>query len=195
MGEGQRGLVDHSDAILLVIDIQEEFLKKLTHAHAEALLDKVRFLSEVAIRLDIPVVATVEEAHANGPLHPSLRAVLGPDVSERDKVFFGLCGQDDLRSALLEQERRTAVLVGLETDVCILQSAIGLKDLGFRAIIVLDAVAAPSPDHGFGLDRARALGVELIHTKGLYYELARSLEGLGRLKKAPAIRRPAGIQF
>jgi nicotinamidase-related amidase len=195
MSEAQKGLVDHSDTVLVVIDVQDVFLKKLPHEQAESLLSNVRFLSEVAQRLDIPVIVTVEEAHENGPLHPSLKAALGPEVKERDKVFFGLCGQEDLKNALLEQERRTAVLVGLETDVCVLQSAIGLRLLGFRAIIVLDAVAAPSPDHGYGLDRARALGVELIHTKGLYYELARSLEGLDYLKKAPDIRRPTGIAF
>jgi nicotinamidase-related amidase len=187
----QQGLVDSQETILLLIDIQDEFLKKLPHEQAEALLDNVRFLSEVGIRLEIPILVTVEEAASNGSLHPSLKAVLGPDVSERDKVYFGLCGQEDLRSALLEQNRRTVVLVGLETDVCVLQSAIGLQQLGFRTLIVVDAVASPSPDHEYGLDRARAFGVELIHTKGLYYEFARSLRGLEHLKKAPPIRPPA----
>ena len=72
--------------------------------------------------------------------------------------------------------RRTAVLTGFETDVCVAQSALGLLDEGYRVAVVVDATGSPREMHGHGLRRMRDAGVVAIHAKGLYYEWIRSLE-------------------
>ncbi len=122
----------------------------------------------------------------------ALKALLGPDVVEHDKRVFGLCGQPDLADAIVAQPRRTAVIIGLETDVCVLHSAVGLLGRGFRSIVVSDATGAPGEEHALGLARAQTLGVELIHAKGLYYEWIRSLKGLHELAAERTIAPPMG---
>ena len=188
----ERGLIEHEDCILLVIDLQDGFLAKLDEARAMQCLDRVRFLVEVAKGLQVPLFVTVEDPGRNGWITDGVSALLDPGLAQRDKRVFGLCGQPDLAEAMRGQPRRTAVLVGLETDVCILHSAVGLKGCGFRAVIVSDAVAAPGEEHAQGLARAAALGVELIHAKGLFYEWTRSLDGVAALKAKGPIAPPVG---
>ena len=67
------------------------------------------------------------------------------------------------------------MLTGMETDVCVAHSALGLLDLGLRVIVVRDAVAAPGDAHLHGLDRMRDAGAVLIGTKGLLYEWTRTV--------------------
>jgi nicotinamidase-related amidase len=185
------GLIDPADSILLLIDLQAGFLEKLSSERREAVIDHCRFLVQVASRFEIPLFATVEDPARNGFTSERVRACFQRGVPERDKRIFGLCSQDDLRDAILAQPRRTAVLIGMDTDVCVLQSAVGLLAEGFRAVIVSDATEAPGAAREHGLARAAALGVETVATRGLYYEWIRSLERLG-VAEAMRIPPPAG---
>jgi len=185
-------LIDPADSILLVIDLQEGFLQKLTAPRREAIIDHCRFVVEVAARLSVPVFATVEDPAKNGMTTERVRACFEPDLAERDKRFFGLCSQMDLRDAILAQPKRTAVLIGMDTDVCVLQSAVGLRAAGFRTVIVSDATEAPGPARDQGLSRAAALGVEIVATRGLYYEWVRSLDRWAFAQAPPYIAPPGG---
>lgn len=168
-------LIDRDDCLLVVVDLQDFFLRKLEASWAARLVDNARFLVEAAGRLDIPQFVTVEDPGRNGATTEAVRARLAPDTPERDKAVFGLCGQPDLRAAIVGQPRRTAVLVGLETDVCILHSAVGLLAEGFRVVVVGDATGAPGDEHALGLARAAAFGAEIVHAKGVFYEWMRGL--------------------
>jgi nicotinamidase-related amidase len=185
-------IIDPADSILLVIDLQEGFLNKLTPERRESIVDHCRFLVEVATRLGIPLFATVEDPGKNGMTTERVRACFDRGLAQRDKSFFGLCNQGNLRDAILAQPKRTAVLIGMDTDVCVLQSSVGLRAEGFRSIIVSDATEAPGPARDQGLARAAALGVELVATRGLYYEWVRSLERWAFAQAAPRIAPPAG---
>ena len=84
-------------------------------------------------------------------------------------------------AAIAQAGRKTAVLVGLETDVCVAHSALGLLDRAYRVVVVRDAVLAPGDAHDDGIERMRAAGVTLIGAKGLFYEWARTVETAQRL--------------
>jgi nicotinamidase-related amidase len=148
-------LIGRDDSVLCVIDVQPHFLAKLEPGACDRLVDSARFVVEVARRLAIPRFVTVDDPSRNGATVDAIRSCLGPADADRDQLVFGLAGQPDLIAALLAQPRRTAVLIGLETDVCILHSAVGLAECGFRAVIVADATGAPGGEHALGLERAR----------------------------------------
>ncbi len=126
-------LLDSRDALLCVIDVQHGFLARLPDARRTELTHRIRFIVEVAARLAVPTIVTVEDAPLNGPTDPAVLGVLPPDCREFDKRVFGLMGQPDLAGRVAATGRRTAVLVGLETDVCVLHSAVGLARAGWRA--------------------------------------------------------------
>ena len=112
------------------------------------------------------------------------------------KPVFGLADVPEILAALEATGRRTAVLVGAETDVCIAQSAIGLLACGFRVVVVTDATFAPGAMHELGLRRIRDAGAELHHAKGVYYEWIRTLEEARRFEaEHEGLAEPPGFRL
>jgi nicotinamidase-related amidase len=186
-------LIDHNDSILLVIDAQAGFLRKLEPQRRDLVLGTMGFMIELAGRLKIPAFVTVEEPDKHGPTDPVLRSKLPADTVEHPKMTFGVADDPNLAALLLCQPRRTAVLIGLETDVCVLHSAVSLQRQGFRPVVVADATASPTPEHAFGLDRARAFGIEVVRVKGLYYEWTRTVAAAAAVNADGTLSVPQGL--
>merc|ERR1711869_48043 len=101
----------------------------------DALVERMAFLMKVATALEVPIVATAEDTADLGPLVPDLADLLpqsAPPVF--NKLIFGLAAQPDIFAAVKATGRDTVVLLGLMTDVCIAQSALGLQKAGYRVI-------------------------------------------------------------
>ena len=82
----------------------------------------------------------------------------------------------------------------METDVCVAQSAIGLKDAGWRVVVVEDAVAtAGDTHHRQGLARMRDAGIELAGTKQLAYEWLRTVPRAEEMWEPLLANPPKGI--
>jgi nicotinamidase-related amidase len=168
-------LIDPDDSVLVIIDVQADFLARVEDETKAGLLERIAFLAESARFCDIPIIASVESPEDWGGLHPELIAAVG-DAPVLRKEVFGLCGDPLVGPAVRDSGRRTAVLVGLETDVCVAQSALGLLDEGFRVAVVEDAVGSPGSAHAAGLDRMRRAGVIPVVAKQLHYEWMRTVE-------------------
>ena len=115
---------------------------------------------------------TEEEPERNGATDPRI----APGAPVFIKPTFGLAGTPEILQAVRATGRSTAVLVGFETDVCVLQSAVGLMDAGLRVLAVEDAVFSPGEMQARGLDRLRDAGADLTHCKALAYEWVRTVE-------------------
>jgi nicotinamidase-related amidase len=186
-------LVDHADSVLVVIDAQEGFfgdrLPPEESARAQEALARMTWLAKVARRLGMPAVLTEEDPQRNGPTFPPIADVF-PEAMAIAKPTFGLTGTPEIVGRIDSTRRNTAVLVGFETDVCVAQSAVGLRERGMRVVVVEDAVFSPGEMHARGLARMGTEGVELNHCKGLAYEWARTLEQSRSVLQAPEIGEP-----
>jgi nicotinamidase-related amidase len=172
-------LLDRDDSVLLVIDAQSGFYGDGSGPEPEAMrgpLDRVAWLAGVAGALGVPAVVTEEDAERNGPTAARIVAALPPATPVLAKHVFGAADQADILAAIDATNRRTVIVVGLETDVCVAHSALGLLDRGYRVVAIVDATYAPDTAHPAGLRRMASAGVELVHAKGLYYEWVRTLE-------------------
>jgi nicotinamidase-related amidase len=134
------------------------------------------WLVALAGRLGIPVVVTEEEPERNGSTDPAVLDRLPPEARVLGKPTFGLAGTPEILATVRETGRSTAVVVGCETDVCVAQSAIGLSDRGFAAVVVVDATFSPGEMHERGLQRLAAVGIDRNHAKGVTYEWLRSVQ-------------------
>lgn len=180
----------------MVIDVQQYFLDKLSLDRRAPLVERIAWLMRVAHLLDIPVIATAEDVERNGPLVPELVQCLPADAPPVfNKMVFGLWGQDDIRAAVEASGRDCFVLVGLETDVCVAQSALGLCAAGYRVAVVGDACASPPPNHEHGLERLRDTGITLTSVKTMFYEWTRDLETTFRVRAELDRPYPAGLAF
>ena len=167
-------LLDAADSLLFVIDVQPDFLARVETERRDGLLGRIGLLATTARTAGIPVIATVESPEHWGGLHPDLVLPLTGAPVVRKEVF-GL-GDDPLVYPLADASgRRTAVLTGLETDVCIAHSALTLLDRGWRVACVTDAVASPGTAHEHGLERMRAAGVTMLCAKQTHYEWLRTV--------------------
>ena len=177
--DGAMPLIDRAESVLVVIDTQPGFLAGAdpNGAAATAALEQARWLAAIARRLDVPAVVTEEAPEREGSTDPALLAALPDGTPVLTKPSFGLAECPEIVHAILQTRRSTAVLTGFETDVCVSQSAIGLKDMGFRVAVVADAsYTQDAAQHAFGLERMRQLGVEIVHAKGVAFEWMRTVD-------------------
>jgi nicotinamidase-related amidase len=186
-------LIAADDSILIVVDAQPGFIAKLEPAAAEELTGRIAWLVQVASQLDVPIVATEEEPDRHGATAAPIRETLPAGVIPMRKEVFGLADQDDILAAVLATSRRTAILVGLETDVCVAHSASGLLARGYRVVVVADATASPGDSHAAGLERIRYAGALVTTTKGLYYEWVRTVARAVGI--AAAVPPPTGLSL
>ena len=188
-----RELVERERSCLVVVDVQQYFLEKLPPAERGPLVQRIGWLMRIARLLEIPLIATAEDVKRNGPLLPELAELMPSRSPTFDKMIFGLMSQANIRAAVEATQRDTFVLVGLETDVCVAQSALGLAAFGRRPVVIDDACASPPPHHEHGLRRLRDAGVTVTSVKGIFYEWVRDLATYHRIEPQMKAALPEGL--
>ena len=185
-------LIEVNDALLIAIDIQPHFVNKESKKEDNALLQRMCWVIKVANWLGVPLIVTAEDIPRTGSVADEVAEILPPDTKIFNKMTFGLAAQSDILEAVQQTERKTAVLIGYETDVCVAHSALGLMDLGYRVGVVADATGSPGGAHQIGLDRIRHAGGIIVSAKSLYYEWVRTVEKAMEFEDA-GIETPEGI--
>lgn len=192
-------MLDRADSLLVVVDVQERFYAVLSDEDEERLAvvtDRVAWLAGVATALDVPILITEEDPGRNGPTISAIRDRAAAGAPVFVKPVFGLADVPEILAAVEATGRRTVLLAGCETDVCVAHSAIGLLDRGYRVAVVADATFSPGAMHEHGLRRIAAAGVELVHAKGAYYEWVRTLKAARAFQDAhPELERPPGFEL
>jgi nicotinamidase-related amidase len=146
-------------SLLVIVDVQEKLLPVI-HA-AESLLSSIRFLMDAAATLEVPVLLTEQYLTAH------------PAVSDRtEKLRFSAAGEigEWLRKRPVEPPD-TVILAGIESHVCVLQSALELTDRGFKVLVVADACGSRFPsDHEIALRALSASGIRLTSAESIAFE-------------------------
>ena len=187
------GRLHADDCVFVVIDVQDGFLRKLPEDEASAVVDRIRWLCRLAAWLPVPVVVTEEEPENNGETVSPVKHALATETVRHAKPVFDLSASPEIFADVSRHERGAVVLCGLETDVCVAQSALGLVQAGKRVVVVEDAVASPGAAHAQGLARMSRGGVELIGVKGLAYEWLSTVERAADFGAATQRDAPNGI--
>ena len=192
-------LIDVSDSVLIVIDVQDHFLTpKLGEEPSRLLLNRIGFLMDVSTMLGVPMVAMAELPEVQGVMTKELAAKLPEGSVAFDKRFFGLAGHPEILQAIEDTGRKTCILVGLETDVCVAQSAIGLLQNGYQVVALADATGSPGDAHEIGLERMRQAGVLISSVKAVFYEWLRNVEAaitLDEKFEASGNNLPEGVEL
>ena len=167
-------LVAHQCA-LVVVDIQEKLLPPIFNR--DPLLHNAQLLIRLARILALPVMATTQYAKGLGRTVPEIAELLAELPSPPlivDKVEFGCFANPAFSSAAhaLPGEPRTMLLCGMETHICVMQTALGALNQGYRVHVASDAVGSRSESNWqLGLDRMAAAGAVVSSTEMMIYEL------------------------
>ncbi len=173
----RQSLIEVDDSVLLVIDVQDRFLDKLPVPERRLLVNRIGWLVDAARQLGVPIIATAENVSELGGVIPSIAQRLPAETPVFNKMVFGLAEEREIRGAVAETGRSTAILVGLETDVCIAHSALGLLERGLQVVVVADGTGTPGIGQEIGLERVRRAGGLVSSVKAVYYEWVRTVEG------------------
>jgi len=154
------------DTALLVIDVQEKLMVKVPDA--DALVRNIGFLIDGARALGLTVLATEQYPKGLGPTVPDLARRL-PD--RPDKQAFSCCAVPAVMDALQRQARPKVLLAGIETHVCVQQTALDLLAQGFQVYVAIDAVGSRfAIDRETALRRMERLGATLVTSETAVFE-------------------------
>lgn len=158
------------NSVLVVIDIQDKLLVKVPTA--ASLVKNTAFLVDVAARLAVPVRATEQYPKGLGPTTGELaRRLSQPPI---EKTAFSSCGAGTFLEELEVLQRPNVVLTGMETHVCVAQTAFDLLEAGLHVFLPVDAVAARfAADHDTALRRLEAAGAVPTTVEAVAFEWVR----------------------
>ena len=172
--EMARRSLEVEQCALIVVDMQEKLLPPIWEK--ERLVRNAQLLIRLAGILKIPAMVTTQYATGLGNTVPEIAALL-PDSTPIDKRMFSCFGSEVFCSILkrLPGQRTTVLLCGMETHICVMQTALGALREGYLVHVASDAVSSRTElNWRIGLDRMRAAGAILSSTEMMIYELLRS---------------------
>jgi nicotinamidase-related amidase len=160
-------LLERDRAALLVIDVQERINAVMTDQNH---LARTEVLVEACRGLEVPVLASEQYPQGLGPTVDSLAALLGDALP--GKLTFSCARDDDLRQAVADSGRKQIIVTGIETHVCVLQTALDLLAAGYEVHVPHDAVNSRRPaDKQWALHRMAAAGAVITSTESALFEL------------------------
>jgi nicotinamidase-related amidase len=162
-------LMNREDTALLVVDAQERLLAVIPDQ--ARIMWNIRRLIDAARALSVPIAATEQYPQKLGLIPPELRKHLG-DVPS--KLRFSACECGEIFDRWKKDNRFRVLLCGIETHVCVLQTALDLAAAGFEPSVAVDAVGARhAVDHETALRRMESAGVVLTTTEAAMFEWCR----------------------
>jgi nicotinamidase-related amidase len=158
------------DCVLGVIDIQERLLPPIHEK--ERLIRNSQLLIRLANILSMPVVVTTQYSKGLGQTVPEIMQLL-PGNKPVDKTEFGCFGNGEFCSAISTLAgRSTLLLCGMETHICVMQTALGALHQGLTVHVAADAVGSRSElNWKLGLERMKEAGVVISSTEMMIYEV------------------------
>jgi len=163
--------LETDNCTLFVVDIQEKLLPPIFQK--EQLVRNSQLLIRGAGLLKIPVIASTQYAKGLGETAPEISGLL-PGTEAIDKLQFSCFGSDVFCSMLkrLPGRRNTVLICGMETHICVMQTALAALREGYLVHVASDAVSSRTEwNWKIGLDRMRAAGAVISSTEMIIYEL------------------------
>lgn len=163
------------NSALLLIDIQGK-LAHLMHGKAQ-LFDSLQKLVKGVQVLGLPILWVEQNPVGLGPTIPEVADLL-PDVEPVSKMTFSSCRNDRFLQALKDLNRKQVLVAGIETHICVYQTAADLVAMGIEVQVVTDAVSSRTPENkAIGLQKMTDAGARLTSVETVLFELLRVAEG------------------
>lgn len=142
---GGQALIDPSDAVILLLDHQSGLFQTVKDIPVADLRRNVEMIAKLATLLDIPVITTASEPNGpNGPLMPEIHRDAPHAVYVTRKGEVNAWDNEDFVEAVRATGRRTLIMAGVWTSVCVMFPALDAKAAGFDVYAVIDASGDPS---------------------------------------------------
>ena len=172
-------LIEKSNSILLMIDIQEKLLPRIFNQ--QILKKNSQVLLKTFKLLELPILFTEQYPKGLGCTIVSLQKIYS-DIHQNnllrfEKSSFSCVREEKFKNALKNKKKKQVLILGIETHVCILQSAFDLKSEGYYPYVITDAVGSrDNNNHESALKRFVAHGIDLVTSEMVVFELLRNFK-------------------
>jgi nicotinamidase-related amidase len=164
---------------LIIVDIQEKLLPPIFER--ERLIRNSQLLIRLAGISGIPALVTTQYSKGLGQTVSDISTLL-PDARSLDKVEFGCFNNQGFCSSVrsLPGQRNTMLLCGMESHICVMQTALGALNSGYIVHVASDAVSSRTEwNWKIGLERMKTAGAIISSTEMMIYELMRKSDSAG----------------
>ncbi len=168
--EAARRPLRPEECALAVIDIQEKLLPPIFEK--ERLVRNAQLLVRLADILSLPIIVSTQYQKGLGKTIDEISSLL-PEVKTVDKLEFGCFGNGEYCSTVAGlANRNTLLLCGMESHICVMQTALGALNQGLNVHVAADAVSSRAEfNWKVGLNRMQAAGAVISSTEMMIYEL------------------------
>ena len=156
----------------LVIDIQERLFPVMYEK--ENLLKNCEILVAGLVELSVPLIVTQQYTKGLGETLPEIKSQI-PDFSYIEKRDFSCCDELSIIEKLKETGAENVIICGIESHICVMQTAVDLKEAGLNPVVVMDCVSSRTKENiatakeRFGYEKIMMTSYESI-----LFELTRS---------------------
>ena len=163
------------NAVLVVVDVQGR-LATLMYQREQFFQNMVTMIKGCRV-LDIPILWNEQLPDKLGQTIPEISEELS-DMTPMIKKTFSCCGNEEFNRALKKSGRRQILLTGMETHVCVYQTAIDLIAAGYEVYLVADCVSSRTADNRqIGIQAIRDLGAKICSIEMAFFEMLQVAEG------------------
>jgi nicotinamidase-related amidase len=150
------------DSLLVVIDIQERLAGAMSESVREQVTARSRLLMQAASALGVPTIISEQYPRGLGNTVSDLQIQIGENVTAIEKTCFSCSAEESFIELVRQSHKRQVILTGMETHVCVLQTALELQRDGLEVYVAEDAVCSRGKlYHRNALNRMQAAGITI----------------------------------
>lgn len=157
------------DSIAMFVDYQEKLVPAI-HNHEQIIIKATQLLTGLKT-VGCPVVFTQQYTKGLGMTVPEL-VELEDNFQYFEKMTYSCLDTEEIKKELEKQNKKTVILAGLETHICVMQTARDLIASGYQVCIVADCVGSRTEfNYQVGMERMKQEGVYVTSVESVLFEL------------------------
>ena len=165
--------LNKDDTILVIVDLQEKLMKAMSHR--DKVYKNTQLLLTLAEQMEIPVIITEQYPRGLGSTVDDIKSYL-KEYHYVEKILFS--AYEGLKDILASENRKTVLMIGSETHVCVFQTTRDLLEAGFAVHVVKDGVCSRFKENYLnGLELMGEAGAVITNTETVIFDLLQVGQG------------------
>jgi len=139
-------VINKSDSLLLIIDIQEKLFQAMESDSQSMVKRNCAILIKAANEFNIPMIVTEQYRKGLGETIPELKDIISDDAKVFEKIFFDAMKEEEIKKSITGSAKKTVIIAGMETHICVFQTALSLLASEYNVVIASDGVSSRRKD-------------------------------------------------
>ena len=166
-------MLEQHNSILTVIDMQEKLIK--ASYESDIIAEKAKKITKAASILSIPTIITEQYPKGLGQTHEEIKRAVSNKAVYLEKTSFSAVREESFQSIIKQLPQKQIILCGIETHICVLQTAIELMQKGYEVYILKDCCSSRTQEEkDIGLELLKQYGIKIVSVEIVIFEWLKS---------------------